>query len=78
MSDHAAKQAAYEAKRRSLHPDTPPRTVERVVRHIGQPPLEHPTRIVYRADREAETREMLLRAGMVFADEGDPVGGNFY
>lgn len=44
-------------------------TITRPIRRIGEPVMEHPPTITYRPDMEADVRERLLWAGMVFADE---------
>ena len=77
MTD-SEKQAAYAAKRREragLH--VTPQTVTRDVRHSGQPVMDTPLRITFRADKEDETREILHKAGLVFANEPD-LPGAFY
>jgi hypothetical protein len=65
MTDHDAKQRAYEAKRP---------TVTRPVRQIGGMVMENPPQITYRADQEAETRARMAMAGFEFADETPGLG----
>lgn len=65
---HEEKQAFYAATRR---------TATRPVRVIGQPIMDSPPRIVYRADMEAEIRAQMAQAGFEFADE-PPGVGNFW
>jgi hypothetical protein len=74
MTDHLAKQRAYEAKRPKLAPPLPS-IITREVHHIGGVAMAHPLTITYRADQEAETLERLHRAGLTW-DGGDlrPVG----
>jgi hypothetical protein len=68
MMEHEEKQAFYAATRR---------TVTRPVRVIGQPIMDSPPRIVYRADMEAEVRGQMKMAGFEFADEPPGVGHFF-
>jgi hypothetical protein len=68
MTEDEAKQALYAATRR---------TATRPVRVIGQPIMDSPPRIVFRADMEAEIRAQMAQAGFEFADE-PPGKGNFW
>ena len=52
-------------------------TITRPVRVIGQPIMDAPPRLVFRADMEAEVRAQMAQAGFAFADEA-PGKGHFW
>jgi hypothetical protein len=77
MTDHERLQAAYAAKRPKLAPAAP-QVVTRTIRHIGGAELSHPLTVTYRADMEAETAEMLKRAGMTWAGDDLRQAGSWW